>query len=175
MFKSNHCQFILTILLTTIQQNTKVHALPLLYQSIWLGFHVLSIIKGAVMTTLVKCVYTGPIGELSNTYTSQNTKHKKGFNVHMLHAQETNCELYNWTLKCKFNMKKTLCYVPNWTWWLSHTVIQHFFHSNLTIHYKDMTAPHNQEQECRLWQSHTIHCIQIWVTHLIVEISEPHT
>ena len=76
MFNSNHCQFILTLLLTTIQQNTKTHALPLLYQNIWLGFHVLSIIKGAGMMTPVKYAYTGPIGGLTNMYTSQNTKYK---------------------------------------------------------------------------------------------------
>ena len=46
------------------------------------------------MMTPVKCAYTGPIGGLTNTYTSQNTKHKKGFNVNILHAQETNCEFY---------------------------------------------------------------------------------
>ena len=39
---NNHCQFILKILPTTIQQNTKTHVLPLIDQSIWLGFHVLS-------------------------------------------------------------------------------------------------------------------------------------
>ena len=88
MSNINHCQYILTILPTIIQQNTKLHALPLIYQSIWLGFHVLSIIKGAVMMTQVKCVYTGPIGGLKNTYISQNAKHKKGFNVNILHAQE---------------------------------------------------------------------------------------
>ena len=50
---------------------------------------MLFIIKGAAMTTTtVKCVYIGPIGGLTNTYTSQNTKHKKGFNVNILHAQE---------------------------------------------------------------------------------------
>ena len=89
MSNSSHCQYILTILPTIIQQNTKLHALPLIYQSIWLGFHVLFIIQGAVPTTTpVKCVYTGPIGGLTNTYTSQNTKHKKGFNVNILHTQE---------------------------------------------------------------------------------------
>ena len=34
----------------------------------------------------VKCPYTGPIGWLTNTYTSQNTLHKKGFNVNILQA-----------------------------------------------------------------------------------------
>ena len=76
--------------------------------------------------TPVKCVYTEPTGRLTNTYTSQNTKHKKGFNVNILHAQETNCEFYNEMQKCNFNMEKTLYYVPNWTS-LSHIVIQHFF------------------------------------------------
>ena len=88
MSNSNHCQFILTILPATIQQNTKLHALPLIYQHIWFGFHMLSIIKGTAMMTPVKCAYTGPIGGLRNTYTSQNTKHKKGFNVNILHTQE---------------------------------------------------------------------------------------
>ena len=97
-------------------------------------------------------------------------KHKKGFNVNILHTQETNCEFYNWTLKHKFNMKETLYYVPNWTWWLSHTVIQHFLHSDITIHYVDMAASHKQEQEHRLRHSHTTHCIQMWAPHLIVEI-----
>ena len=35
----------------------------------------------------VKCVYTGPVGELTNINTGQNTKHKKEFNVNILHAQ----------------------------------------------------------------------------------------
>ena len=131
MSNSNYCQSILTILLTTIQQNTKAHALPLIYQSIWPGFCALSIIKGAVMMMPVKSAYTGAIGVLTNTYTSQNTKQKKRFNVYILCTQETNCEFYMEMLMCKFNMEKTLYYIPNWTWWLSHTVIQHFlsFHS----------------------------------------------
>ena len=122
------------------------------------------------MMTPVKCAYTRPIGGLTKTYTSQNTKHKKGFNVNILCAQETNCKFYKWTMKCKFNVKETLYYVANWTCWLSHTVIQDFFHSDLTIYYMDMTAPHKQEQEHRLRYSHTTHCIQMWVPHLIVEI-----
>ena len=69
MSNSNHCQYILTILPTTIQQNTKAHALPFIYQRIWLGFYVLAIIKAVVTTTPVKCVYTGLIGGLTNTYT----------------------------------------------------------------------------------------------------------
>ena len=42
------------------------------------------------------------------------------------------------------------------------------FHTNLKIHYMDMTDP--QKQEHRLMHSHTTHSNQIWVTHLIVEI-----
>ena len=102
MFNSNHCWFILTILPTTIQQNTKLHALPLIYQSIWLGFCVLFIIKGAAMTnTPAKCVYIGPIDGLTNTYTNQNTKHKMGFNVNILCAQEQIVNFIWKTLKCK--------------------------------------------------------------------------
>ena len=74
---------------------------------------MLSIIKGAAMMNAVRCAYTGPIGGLTNTYTSQNTKHKKGFNVNILHTQETNCKFYKETPKCNFNMEKTLYYVPN--------------------------------------------------------------
>ena len=88
MSKSNDCQYILTILPITIQLNTKLHALPLIYQSIWLGFHVLSIIKGAAMTTPVKYAYTGPICGLTNTYTRKNTIYKKGFNVNILYTHE---------------------------------------------------------------------------------------
>ena len=51
MLLSNHGPLILTILPTTTQQNTRTHALPLLYHSTWIGFCVLSIIKGAVMMT----------------------------------------------------------------------------------------------------------------------------
>ena len=51
MLIRNHCQFILTILLTITQQNTRTHALPLPYYSTWLGFCVLSIIKGAATVT----------------------------------------------------------------------------------------------------------------------------
>ena len=51
--------------------------------------------KGAVTMTPVKCAYTGPIGELTNTYTSQYTKHKNGYNINILCAQETHCEFYN--------------------------------------------------------------------------------
>ena len=59
-----------------------------MYQSTWLDLCVLSIIRGAAMTTTVKCAYTGAIGGLTNTYTNQNTKHKKGFNVNILCMQE---------------------------------------------------------------------------------------
>ena len=118
----------------------------------------------------MKCAYTGPIDGLTNTCTSQNTVHKKRFNVNILCTQEINGEfiIENWNVY--FNIEKTLYYVPKWTWWLSHTVIQHFFHSYLTIHYMDMTAPHKQNQEHRLRHSHTTHCIQMWVTHLRIEI-----
>ena len=60
------------------------------------------------MMTPVKCVNTGPISELTNTYTSQNTKHKKGFNVNILHTQETNCEFYKETLKYNFSYEKDI-------------------------------------------------------------------
>ena len=109
---SNHCWFILTILPTTIQQNTKLKALPLIYQSIRLGFCVLSIIKGnAMIITQGKSVYTGPIGGLIKTYTSQHTKHKKGFNVNILHMQE---QFMNFIIKHQsVNLNKTLYDVPN--------------------------------------------------------------
>ena len=55
---------------------------------------MLSLINGAVTNTPVKCVYTRPIGGLTNTYTSQNTKQKKGFNVNILHTR-TICKFYN--------------------------------------------------------------------------------
>ena len=71
---------------------------------------------------------------------------------------------------CSLIIEKTLYNVPNWPWWLSYTVIQHFFHSDLTTYYLDMTSPNKQEQEHRLRHSHTTHCIQMWVTHLIVDI-----
>ena len=73
---------------------------------------MLSIIKGAVTTTTqVKCEYTGPIGALTNTYASQNTKHKKGFNVNILHMQE---QFVNFIIKHQsVNLNKTLYYVPN--------------------------------------------------------------
>ena len=86
LFHLNHHWFILTILPTIIQKNTKLHALPLTHSSIWLGLHMLSKIKGTAMTSAVKCTYTGPIEELTNTNTCQNTKHKKGFNINILHA-----------------------------------------------------------------------------------------
>ena len=35
------------------------------------------------------------------------------------------------------------------------------FHSNLRIHYMDMTALHKQEQEHRLRHSHATHCTQM--------------
>ena len=42
--------------------------------------------------------------------------------------------------------------------------------SNHMIHYVDMTVPHKQDQEHGPRHSHTTHCIQMWVIHLIVEI-----
>ena len=112
MSNSNHCWFILTILPTSIQQNTKLHALPIIYKSIWLGFCVSFIIKGATMTTTpVKCAYTGPIGGLTNTYTSHNTEHKKGFNSNILYTQE---QFVKFTIKHQnVNLNMTLYYVPN--------------------------------------------------------------
>ena len=40
----------------------------------------------------VKCSYTGQIVWLTNTYTSQNTLHTKGFNVNILHNLDINGE-----------------------------------------------------------------------------------
>ena len=138
MFNSNHCQFILTIYQQLYNKKTKANALALIYQSIWLGFHVLSIIKGATTMTPIQCPYAEPIGGLTNTYTSQNTTHKKGFNVNILCAQETNCEFYKETLKCNFNMKKTLySELDDYPTLLSNIS----FHSNLRIHYVDVTCP----------------------------------
>ena len=76
MLYSNHCQFILTILLTTAHQNTKMHALPLLYHSTQLGLFGLSIVRCCNDDT-VKCPYTDPVDWLTNTFTSQNTLHKR--------------------------------------------------------------------------------------------------
>ena len=45
-----------------------------------------------------------------------------------------------------------------------------FFHSNVEIHYVDMTAPHKQDQEHRLRHSHTTHNIHMCVSHFIVEV-----
>ena len=41
------------------------------------------------------------------------------------------------------------------------------FHSDLRIHYVDMTAPHKQEWEHRLRHSHTTHYTEMWVTQLL--------
>ena len=73
---------------------------------------MLFIIKGAAMTTTpLKGVYTGPIGGLTNTYTSQNTKHKKGFNANILHVQE---QFVNFIIKQQsVNLNKTLYYIHN--------------------------------------------------------------
>ena len=73
---------------------------------------MLFIIEGAVMTiTPVKCAHTGPIGGLTNTYTSQDTKTKKGFNVNILCMQE---HFVNFIIKHQsVNLNKTLYYVPN--------------------------------------------------------------
>ena len=65
----------------------KPHALPLIHQSTWLGFHDLSKIKGTATSSAMKCAYTGPIGAMTNTNTGQHTEHKKQFNVNILHAQ----------------------------------------------------------------------------------------
>ena len=68
-----HCNcpwFILTISPTSIQKkNNKLNALPIIYQSNWLGFCVLYKIKGTAMTSAMKCVYTGPIGVMRITNT----------------------------------------------------------------------------------------------------------
>ena len=43
--------------------------------------------NGSAMTSAVKHAYTRPVWVLTNTITSQNTKHEKGFNINILHAQ----------------------------------------------------------------------------------------
>ena len=60
-----------------LHKNTKLHALPLIHSSIWLGFHVLSKIKCPARMSTVKCAYTGTIGALTNTHTSQKYQTQK--------------------------------------------------------------------------------------------------
>ena len=123
--------------------------------------NTLSEIKGPAMTSAVKCAYTGPIGKLTNTNTSQNTKHKKGFNIHIL------CMKSDWF---KLNMSEH-CIMSQRNFMISPTLSSNIsFHSDVEIHYMDITAPHKQEQEYRLRHSHTTHNIHMWVSHLIVEV-----
>ena len=46
------------------------------------------------------------------------------------------------------------------------------FHSDVEIHYGDMTAAYKQEKEHRLRHSHTTHIIHIWVSSLYCQGSE---
>ena len=119
-------------------------------------------------TTPVKCAYTGAIGGLTNTYTSQNTKHKKGFNVNILHVQE---QFVNFIIEHRsVNLNKTLYNVPTELddYPTLSSIIS--FHANVKIQYVDMTSHHKQEQEHRLRHSHTTNSTHMWVTHLIVDI-----
>ena len=86
MLHSNHCQFILTILPTTTHQET-LENMHYPYYVIVPGLAFVSCpLLRCCVDDPVKCPYTGPIGWLTNTYTSQNTLHKKGFNVNILYT-----------------------------------------------------------------------------------------
>ena len=164
MFHSNNCQFILTTsLITTQQKPLNYMHYPLIYQSTRFGLYVLSKIKGTAKTSPVKCVYTGPIGELTNINTSQNTKHKKDLMlIYCVQEKQIGNANFIW-INIVLCSQLNLMIYPT----LSSIIS---FHSNLKIRYVDMTSPHKQEQEHRLSHSHTIHSTCMWISHLIVEI-----
>ena len=68
-------------------KNTKSHELPLVCQSTWSGFLCVVQNNYTATTSAVKHAHTRPIGALTNTIISQNTKHKKGFNINILCTQ----------------------------------------------------------------------------------------
>ena len=50
------------------------------------------------------------------------------------------------------------------------TLSSNFFHTNVEIHYVDMTAPFKQEKKHRLRHSHTNHITCMWVSSLYAEV-----
>ena len=82
------------------------------------------------------CIHNTTWG-INKHYTSQNTKHNKGFNVNILDTNGEKLMIYN---------RIALYYVPILNLMIHSTLSSNIsFYSDVNIHFVDMTAAYKQE------------------------------